>query len=397
MRSKWFVGIPIFLCMFLLTGCWDSVEINKRHVVLEIAVDKNQEGGAIEPLDKDQRLKITYTIPDIGKLSGEDSLVEDVKTTIVTKSSTLATSIDQLESRSQNTVTFSHTKALVLGEELIKDENLFRATIDGMMRNMKIGRGTIILVAKGEAGAITTSPNVQNPILGLYVMKYFNNNERAVGKVRLQTVGNLIKELQTNGITTIPVVSFQELKDESSAEAGTDQGGTIEFGGAALIKDYEFVEWLGEEEVRGELFVKGLIKEVPIVIDYKNEYLTYNIEQQQSKIKFIEIEGNWETLIEMKVVGTITEYISLREQMIFDEASILEVSSLLEQEIIQQMNKAIDYSRDVNVDFLNLGLEFYRQHPKVAERYESQGSLYNQDKPIHIAIDLRINNTGILE
>ena len=80
-KLKW---SPILIMPFLLTGCWDSVEINERNVVLEVAIDKNQDIDKSQPINKRDSYQITYTIPDIGKLSGEDSLAKDVKTSIVT-------------------------------------------------------------------------------------------------------------------------------------------------------------------------------------------------------------------------------------------------------------------------------------------------------------------------
>lgn len=247
--------IIIIFLPFVLTGCWDSVEINERHVVLEVAIDKNDASKQSSTEVQDKRYEVTYTIPDIAKLSGQDSLSEDVKTAIITKSSTIATSVDEVERKTQNTVTFSHTKALVLGEELLKDKELFKATIDGLIRNMQIGRGTSILAVKGKAGKLTQAKNPQNPIIGLYVMKFFNNSERPTSYAKQQTLGNLIKELQNTGVTTIPVIS--------------DQEGTVLIQGAAVIKDYELADWINKEQVRGELFVEGKIKEVPIVVKYK--------------------------------------------------------------------------------------------------------------------------------
>ena len=114
-KIKW---LAIFLLPIFLTGCWDSVEINERNVVLEIAIDKNQDIDKSEPISKQEDYEITYTIPDMKKLSGEDSLAEDVKSSIVTKSPTIEVSVDEVESKSQNTISFSHTQAVILGEEL---------------------------------------------------------------------------------------------------------------------------------------------------------------------------------------------------------------------------------------------------------------------------------------
>lgn len=371
----------------VLTGCWDSVEINERHVVLEMAIDKNSDSNETEMNNQERRYEVTYTIPDIAKLSGEDSLSEDVKTAIVTKSTTLATSVDEVELKTQNTITFSHTKALLLGEELLKDQKLFTTTLDGLIRNMQIGRGTTILAVKGKAGELTQTQNPQNPIIGLYVMKYFNNSERPTSYAKQQTLGNMIKELQETGVTTIPVISSQ------------DENLVIE--GAALIQDYKLVDWLSKEQVRGELFVSGRVKEVPLVVKYKGENLTYQIDEEKTRINFKQDQQNngaWYAQIELTAQGNITEFISSQQKEIFNEASMKEIGRLIEEEINRQVNESITYSKEKNIDMFNIGLEMYRKHPKEWKMYEDTWATTGyKNMPIKLITTVTIHNTGMLE
>lgn len=376
--------IIIIFLPFVLTGCWDSVEINERHVVLEMAIDKNDTSKEDKLEEQEKRYEVTYTIPDIAKLSGQDSLSEDVKTAIITKSSTLATSVDEVERKTQNTITFSHTKALILGEELLEDDVLFKATIDGLTRNMQVGRGTTVLAVKGKAGELTQAKNPQNPIIGLYVMKYFNNSERPTSYAKQQTLGNMIKELQDTGVTTIPMIS--------------DQGGNVVIQGAALIKDYKLVDWLNKEQVRGELFIDGRVKEVPIVVKYKGENLTYHIEEEKSRIRFNESNGEWTSEIDIRVKGSITEFVSSQQNELFNELSIKEVSRLIEEEINKEIEESIMYSKEINIDFFNIGLEMYRKHPKEWEHYKDKWFTTGyKNMPIKVITTVTIHNTGMLE
>lgn len=381
-KFKWLLFLILPL---MLTGCWDSVELNERHVILEIAIDKTLKPDLSKPINERQIYQITYGIPDIGKLSGADSLAENVKTTITTQSPSIATSIDEIETKTQNTVTFSHAKALVLGEEILKDRTSFQAALDALLRDMRVGRSVTVLATKGLAGDLTQADNPQNPIMGMYVMKYFNNKERAISYAKGQLLGNLIKELEDTGVSTMPIISNNE-------------EGIVQISGAALIKDYEFVTWLDKNEVRGELFVEGKIKRVPIIINYKNQYLTYMIKEQQSKIHFEDENGKLQCYIDLTVKGDITEYLSSNSKNIFNEESIKEITKLLEQEITRQATLAVDKSQSLGVDFLGIGLEMYRKTPKQWKDYKekwNEGTY--KDFPIHVDSTVNIQNTGILE
>ena len=384
MKNKILLGIIISLSSLMLTGCWDNVEINERHVVLEVALDKGEEGNPEANIEDRDYYEVTYMIPDIAKLSGENSLAENVKTAIVAKSPTIAKSVDDIESKTQNTLSFSHTKALIFGEELIKDKKLFRAAIDSLIRNKQISRGTNILAVQGKASDIVQSDNYQNPMVGLYIMKYFNNTERGTSHAKQQVLGNMVKEIQSSNITTIPKIEMNE-------------EGILKIDGAAVIKNYELVGWLDEDEVRGELFVDGRIYKVPTVIEYQGEYLTYEIEQQNRSISFKD-ENKLQAIIKIMVRGNITEYNSSKNKYVFDDKKIEEVSKLVGEQIKKQVQKTIDTSKMMNTDFLNIGLELYRKHPKLWEKYKESWDLEGyKNLPIQINMEVIIQNTGAVE
>ncbi|WP_069999331.1 Ger(x)C family spore germination protein [Cellulosilyticum sp. I15G10I2] len=381
-KFKW-----LFLLIFplVLTGCWDSVELDERHIILDIALDKNPDLDLSQPINEQQSYRITYGVPDIGLLSGKESLAEKVKTNITTNSVSITTSIDEVEKKTQDTVTLNHTKALIIGEELLKDKGLLRAAIDALLRDMKMGRSVTLLAVKGLAGDFARAENPQNPIIGMYVMEYYNNRERGASRAKEQLLGNFIKEIDDTGVATIPIISSNE-------------EGIIHIRGAALIKDYELVTWLDEEEVRGELFVEGEVRRAPVVVDYENQYLTYMIKEQESKIAFKENNGSWECYINITTTGDIKEYVSTDDKNILNEQSISKITEILKQEIEKQVNVAVNKSKELEVDFLEIGLEMYRKHPKQWKNYKDtwdKGAYKNL--PIHVSATVNIQNTGVLQ
>ena len=365
----------------LLTGCWDSVEINRRHVVLEVAIDKNQEAGSDKPYE------ITYTIPNIAKLTGRNSIAENIKTAIVTNSKTIGGSIDEVDHRTQNTVSFGHTKAIVIGREILEDKALFEGVLDGLIRNMQVARGTMILAVDGKAKDITQSSVGQNPMMGLYIMKYFNNPERPISYAKQQNIGNIMKEIYNNNITTIPVIKNKDDK--------------VLIQGAAVVKDYKLVNWLDKDQVKGELFVEGKINEAPIVVSYRDHDLTYNIDNQNSRICFEEVGGNGskiEAVIKIEVTGGVVEYSLFEGNVIFEENSMKEINELIQKQIEKEVMQTVDYAKGINVDFLNIGLQMYRSKPDIWENYkdgwEQEGF---KNIPVRVKSEVVINNTGALK
>ena len=378
--------IPVLIMSTLmLSGCWDSVEVNDRYIILELAIDKNQtiDPGA-KPAEKD-RYKVTYSIPDISKLSGSESLLEDVKSIIKVSSPSIVSSIDDLEAKTQNTVTFSHTKALILGEELLRDKKLFRAAMDSITRKRFLARSTPVFGTKETAAKIVEASSPQNPIIGLYVMKYVNNVERPVSYAEEQLLGNFIKEMEGSGVSVIPLINM-------------DKEGQIEISSGALIKDYELVTFLNKDEMRGKLLIEGAVKEAPIVIMYNDEYLTYVVQKQKSQMKFKESDGQMVCSIELMLKGNITEYVSQEERNIFDKGTVDAVEKILEKEIVSQAQIALDKAKAYNVDFLNIGRMFYRKHPKKWQKYKDSWEADGfKEFPVEITAKVDVDGTGVLE
>lgn len=380
--------ICIIMSAILLTGCWDNVELNERHVVLELAIDRdgsqNEEGDG--SAEERKNYIVTYAIPDIAKLSGNESLSENIKTTFQVEAPTIFKSIEEIQKKTQNTITFSHTKAILFGEELMQNKDLFRTAVDSLVRNNEISRGVYMLAVKGKAGDITKAENYQNPIVGLYVMKYFNNKERGTGYTRQQLLGNMVKELGEVNVTIMPQISNN--KEES----------TLEIEGAAVIKDYALIGWLNKEEVRGKNFVDSEIKDIPIVIQNNGEYLSYQLKQEKCNILFNEQNDSLKVSLLIETEGDIGEYISNDRNYIFDEKQLAQINDLIEKEIEREVNVTIKKSREINTDFLGIGLQLYRKQPKLWEKYKYiwENEVYNK-LSIEVHVQNDIKSTGVLQ
>ena len=371
--------IVLIISTLMFTGCWDSTELNDRHVVLEMAFDKAE---STNNDDTEDYYEITYTIPDIKKLSGEESLAEDVKTAVSSVTPTVLKSIDQTEAKLQDTLTFSHVKAILFGEELLREPKLFENAINSLTRNIEFSRGTSILAVQGKANKITQGDNYQNPILGLYIMKYFNNTDKGQGNVKHQSLGNLIREVQDTGVTTMPIIANTEENE-------------VKIGGAAVIKDYQLAGWLTENEVIGMNLVNGDVNKMPVVVQYKGEYLTYTIDNKRVKIKFNN-KNEFEATVHIVVRGNIIEGLSVMNNQILNKQDINEIEKVLSNKLTNQIEAALEKERQMDADFLEIMLELYRQNPKVWNQYNEQGLTLNDIK-IDFEVETVIENTGIID
>ncbi|MGL4346283.1 MAG: Ger(x)C family spore germination protein [Cellulosilyticaceae bacterium] len=363
------------------TGCWDSMEINNRSVILEFAIDKNIE----EEEMPERHYAITYTIPDMAKLSGTNSLAENVSTSVVVKSPTIAASIDDLETRTQNTVTFSHVKAMLVGKALLEDEKLFESMMAAISRDMLIARNVPFVAVDGTAQEVAQSTNPQNPVLGLYLLNYFNNKERPISYFKPQLMGNFIRDMEETGIATMPILRLGE-------------DNQIDISGGAVMQDYDLVDFINRDEVKGQLFVQGEIKNAPVVITHNDKYLTYMIKNQKSKVKFEQTAKGLTCHITIEVTGEISDYTSSDEDNIFDTSQIKVIQKLIENKIVEETKLGVDKAQELGVDYIGLGVEMYRKNNKLWQQYqEGWHQTTFKNLPVVIEAKVDIKSTGILE
>lgn len=408
--------VPILLLPTFLVGCWDSIEINNRSVILEFAIDKNMESqyNPDIPLDDQSIYDITYTIPDMGKLSGTESLATDMETSILVQAPTIAASIDDLETKTRNTISFSHVKGVLVGEDLLKDKILFKQVIDAMARDMLIARNVPLLAVKGRAADIAKIENAQQPVVGLYIMNYFNNKERPKSYFKPQLLGNFIRDIQDTGVGTIPIFHLPEQTKGTTAEsegqidqAGGEQSGEktasgpnneIDISGGAVIKNYEFIDYITKEEVRGQLLIQGEIVASPVTIIYDDSSVTYTIKEEKSKLKFEDTPEGPICHVQITTKGDVSEYSSQNDQDIFDQQLIDEVAVKIQEEIKRQAQIAVDKAKTINTDFLQIGFEMYRHQPKMWKKYAEGWDNGNfQKTQIIIEVESTVENTGILQ
>lgn len=437
-KKRWIKCVCMLMLGSMLTGCWDNVEVNNRSILLEFAIDKNDDYvyDPSLPLDQQKIYRFTYSIPDFGKLSGTESLAKDAETNIVVESPSVASSIDDLEMRSKDTVTFSHVKAIFLGESLMKDPKLFKQTIDAISRDMLIARNVPLLAVNGEATLTSQVENTEQPILGLYVLDYFNNKERPVSFVKKQLMGNFIREIDETRIATIPIFHVEEIEEEIAQKEASpakeqnnqeeveksenkmmgmgvgqkeDVGATDEKGkdrkmdqinisGAALIKDYELVGYVSKEDVRSQLFVEGKIKNSPVMATYRGGPVTYTIKEEDTSISFEDTPEGPVCLIEIQTKGNISEYLDESGEEMINATNTDEIKQQIANQVVEQVKVGIKKAKEMNIDFVGLGLAMYRREPKMWNRYAAgwEAGIF-VDMPIEIGVNVDIQSAGIQE
>ncbi len=387
LKNKTIIILNLVICTLVFTSCWDGIEINKRAVIFSLGIDKNMKdinGDNVDQIDRPARYTVSYAIPDMSKVSGSDSISKDVVSIETAKSTTFSTTIEEVQTRNPDTINFGHTKAILLGADLLRDPDMVKEIIDALERNMLFARSIPLFAVRNTANEVMDVKNDQHPMIGLYIMSYVNNKERAISRYKEALLGNTIRDLRENNAAVIPII---DVIDDSK----------IEIQGGALLKDFKLKAWFTPEEIRGILWVEGRVRGAKIPIPVEESYLSYTVREQESKISFSRKENRIYCKIDIINEGEIGEYYINASSSLTDLESIRKIESQVSDKIKKEMIHLIEQTKEHDTDVIGLGTELYRQHPKWWKEVEDNWDQTYKNMPIEINVDTKIRRTGIIE
>jgi len=244
----------IIASLLLLTGCWDYVELTERGIIYAITIDKvkvekehsEEEGFEIgeeeskeqqeEHTDKTQ-FELTLQLIEPTFIAGSEQKGFSKKPSwnvTTTKGDSISGGIEEIDSRIYRLPFLSHIRVILIGEELARSG--ITRSLDYLIRDPFIRKGTPIIVTKGSAKDILNVEHHSTSFSGIYLSEIAQSS-RKTGKSPELDLGTLAHALHSGHDFLAPRVVLSEAKDE------------LKYGGAAVIKKDKMVGWLGEREV----------------------------------------------------------------------------------------------------------------------------------------------------
>ena len=383
-KNKIIIIFQLSICAFILSSCWDGIEINRRAVIFSLGIDKNMDLGQDDHIDYPERYLVSYAIPDMGKVAGNESISKNTVSIETAKSTSFAASVEKVQTKTQDTINFGHTKAILLGADLLRDEDMMKEIIDALERNMLFARNIPLFAVRNTAQEVMEVKNDQHPMIGLYIMNYVNNKERAVSRYKEALLGNTIRDLRENNAAVIPIIDIIE-------------DGKIEIKGGALLRDFKLKAWFTPEEIRGILWAEGRVRGAKIPIPVGSSYLSYTVRQQDSKISFSGDADKIYCKIDITNEGDIGEYYINSSHSLTDLENIRDIEGKISKRIENETNHLISQTKSYDTDVIGLGAELYRQHPKWWDHVGDHWDESYQNIIVEVTVDTKIRRTGIIE
>ncbi|SHK48732.1 Ger(x)C family spore germination protein [Tepidibacter formicigenes] len=382
MKRKILAIFSAFFIIALLSGCWDKIEINARGFVIGLGIDKLSEK---EKKKESDSIKVSFKIPNVALLGNKQSLTKEPSFYWESKGETFDTVLNEIQSRSPFDLDLSHNKVIILGEDLLINEDLFREVMDGIVRNKVFSRKMFILASKQNASDIIKVKPTEQPIIGAY---YVNILTSAVknGTAVDSTLNKVIRDIQENKVAVLPLTSIVENKKRTEIE------------GSAILKDYKLVGELSDEESRYlNMITKKNYNVMDIHVNYKNVPVAYNITSTSSKLKVREKDNNLVLEIYIETEGDITQHKLAVKGLVANDKGIREVEKLVEKKMEDNIKSLIiKLQKDYNADAIGVHSNIYKFNPKLYKKISDDWDHYFATMELNIKVNSKIRRIGIV-
>lgn len=377
-------GLFVILCIiFLLSGCWDSVNLEDRGFIV---------GTIIDIEDKDEMypvFKITnqFVIPSgVGGSIEGGGMNESAFINLTAKGASIHRVNNMISTKTSKSPFYDHLTILIVSEEVARKEHLLADLLDTYIRNVNLRRGVKVVVAKGDPQKLLEFKTAEDKITAIHIDKLLERTHKERGFFEPSTIGD-IEEYHLRGNSyVLPVI---EVKDEVGYQAGAVFNGGEE----------KMVDMFNLEEMRGVELIDGASSGKVSDFRYKNHIFSYEIVRMDSNI-LIDIENidQIQVSINVELEGEIKD--AYGKEDFFETGEIDAIQEAIAQDMKQTMESTIQKAhKGLNADVFRIWQQLETKHYDTWQRVKDdweEGENYFSKATFDVNVDANINSVGTI-
>lgn len=377
-KRKLRLAALLMVCVFLSAGCWDKVEIEDRLFVLAIGIDKTQKEEMKSPED---RYTISFVAPVAGSVKeGGGPAFKTYKTV----NNTLILSLSKLLERFSQKQYFGHTRAVIFGEELLKDEKLLKGIMDGMARYHELHGSMYTFAVPGRAEEVFRVEPLYDRLIGTYITGIAENSEYET-KISKLTLGELFVNLESReGNAVIPRMTAS--KEE------------VKISGAAIIKNYKLLGYMSDEETGAYNRLMNKAKGGDVAVEFRDISTVFRHFTFSRKIKLDKVaNGKIYLTYAMETEGSVEEY--QMDIKLLDPELIKDIEKDIEDRIKGESEKLINkFRKEYKVDLIGVREYLSKYHPQIYKSIEKDYEKnFEENIAINVTVEAKIRRVGLIK
>ena len=368
----------ILLCVLLLTGCWDKIEIEDRLFVLSIGVDSAE---AAEQQASEDKYTLSFVSPVVDQIKeGPGPAFRTYKTV----DNSIIMSLSQLLERFSKKQFFGHTRNIFFGEDVLKDEKLLKEILDGISRYHEFHNSMYAYIVPGRAEEVFKVKPMYDKLLAPYIAGIIENSDYTSKVIKLTLLEMAIMLENQKGGLVIPRIN-----------PGKEE---VKISGAGVLKDYKLIGYLDDQETSVYNWLTDKAKGGDIAVEYKGISTVFRHFDFDRKIELSKVEnGNIYLNYIMETEGSIEEFMIGKE--ILDNVLLKEISREVEKRIENEGEKLIKkFQQEFKADLIGARDYLSKYQPKLYKTIEKDYEKFFIDSiVIEVTANVSIRRVGLIK
>ncbi|WP_169090931.1 Ger(x)C family spore germination protein [Paenibacillus sp. PL91] len=372
--TKWLAAAMIGAC-FIMTGCKGSMELNELHIVHTVAMDKGKNGN----------IRLTAEIAKLTTGGQQPRGMQEKTFFLTSEGRSLFEAARLMRAKSDRTLLWGHTSAIIFSADLARQG--IDKQFEDMRRLRQFRNSTLIYAIEGKADEVlkVSMPNVT---ISSQALRGLSEGGEATALTHPTTLLDVYQGL-INRYKDINIPAIEIAKDQVDKKLKLLQTkGLFAFRGARLVG------FMHAPETKGYLRASGLLtgSSEAIACGPKQALVFENINSRSA----IQAKAN----AQLKPEITINVYADLNltgvqcADMKVDTEAIVGWEKELNQNIANEINRFIQFSKKNKVDLLGVGEMIHRKQPKFWIKMKGDWeNIYPQAKFV-IEVHTRIDHTN---
>lgn len=383
--------ILIIVNLLILSGCWDTREINELGLVTAVGIDK---------ADGSNKYMVTVQIANPSSQnsgSGQSGAKSEVWIGAA-EGPSLFDATRKLVKTSSRRIMWAHNNVVIIGESLAKEGII--PVADYFSHNPELRMKAAIVIADGDAKdyisakiGMDSPPGVSFGSLEGYRALAAESLESHL----LEVCSNL-KSKCANSL--ISKVSLKETISQSGDSESKDSGNSkiVELSGAAVFNKDKMVGWLSPEESRGIAWILNQTKDTAVTVidsEHGDKSVVVEIGAVKSKIKSEVVDGKLKISIHLSGKGDIVEEDGTTSQDM-DEVK-KHINKLLNKAIEDEIKKSLEIVQEkYKVDCLGFAAIVHAQNSKEWDKgLKDKWEEIFPEIPVTVSVSINIKSSTL--
>lgn len=371
--------LVILLPVFILSGCWDSIEIQNLAIITAAAIDSEEN----HKVKVSVQIFIPRTIT-----SGESGEDPSLGSTFVREGigKNLAEAISVLQTNIPRKLFWGQCKIFIFGHDLAKTG--IRKELDFLIRHPDPRINSNLYVSEGKASNLLKLIPPLERYSGEVLSKFSQHQEVGVDT----TLNDISKDL-TEASQSFSLPYIKRLKSDEYARKSYETIPTIV--GTAIFKKDKMIGNIDLEETRGLLWLSRKIQKSTVSIKPEENENEVIMMPTSGSVRFKPqiINNQWIMNIQIQVAASIIQnetFLSLLQEDV-----ITKLEKGLENKLRDRISKTLEkIQKEYQADVVGFGRRFHQKYPEQWKKVKDHWDEKFPEVDVKLSVNATIKRSG---